>query len=225
VAFQSIDDRLDRLETLVATLVAEGERERAAREKDRADHERDRADHEKDRADHERTRLDHEQDRAEMRQWRVDSQKKWGEIAQKLGTFVEDIVAPNIPRIGEELFRLGAGTELFSGPRLRLQHPKDPARVREFDYVYATKVGWIIVESKSNPKLNDVDAFRELIADAPEFFPQFAATPLFPIFASLYLPDHVVKYCSRHGIYALGMGAETMEILNLADLPVGSSGA
>ncbi len=39
------------------------------------------------------------QDIAEMRQWRVQSQKQWGEITQKMGTFVEDIVAPNIPRI------------------------------------------------------------------------------------------------------------------------------
>src|SRR5438309_1949960 len=46
------------------------------------------------------------QDIAEMRQWRVQSQKQWGEITQKLGTFVEDIVAPNIPRLGRETFYL-----------------------------------------------------------------------------------------------------------------------
>ena len=44
-----------------------------------------------------------DQDIAEMRQWRVQAQKQWGEIANRLGSFVEDIVAPNIPRIGKEL--------------------------------------------------------------------------------------------------------------------------
>lgn len=43
------------------------------------------------------------QDIAEMRQWRMQSQKQWGEIAQKTGSFVEDIVAPNIPRLGQEV--------------------------------------------------------------------------------------------------------------------------
>jgi hypothetical protein len=47
------------------------------------------------------------QDIAEMRQWRVQSQKQWGEIAQKSSTFVEDIVAPNIPRLAGEVLGLG----------------------------------------------------------------------------------------------------------------------
>jgi len=160
-----------------------------------------------------------DRDIAEMRQWRIQSQKQWGEMAQKLGTFVEDVVAPNIPQIGLEIFGLGGGTEVvLSAPRIRLQHPTDPSRVREFDYIYATRSGWIVVESKSEPKLKDVDAFREILAEAPEFFPQYAATKLYPIFASLYVPERVVKYCTLHGIYALGLGPETMQLLNAADL-------
>jgi len=159
------------------------------------------------------------QDIAEMRQWRVQSQKQWGEIAQKLGSFVEDIVAPNIPRLGRDAFHLGPPEdELFSGPRLRLRHPQESSRMREFDYVYAAKKGWVVVESKNDPKLKDVDEFRELLTEVKDYFPQYAALPLYPVFASLYLPDHVVKYCTRHGIYALGMGAETMQILNLDEV-------
>ena len=159
------------------------------------------------------------QDIAEMRQWRIQAQKQWGEIAQKLGSFVEDIVAPNIPRLGRETFRIGSvEEELFSAPRVRLRHPKDSARMREFDYVYAATKGWVVVESKNDPKLKDVDEFRDILADVKEYFPQYAMTPLHPIFASLYVPDHVVKYCTRHGIYALGMGPETMQLLNVSEL-------
>src|SRR6266478_9445996 len=101
------------------------------------------------------------QDIAEMRLWRVQSQKQWGEIAQKMGSFVEDIVAPNIPRLARNAFRLGSDEdELFSGPGLRIRHPHDAARMREFDYVYATRKGWVVVEAKSDPKLKDVDEFR-----------------------------------------------------------------
>ena len=162
------------------------------------------------------------QDIAEMRQWRIQSQKQWGEIAQKIGSFVEDIVAPNIPRLGQEALKIGAAEEtLFSAPRVWVRHPTDPSRTREFDYIYATTKGWIVVESKNDPKLKDVDEFRGLLAEAKEYFPHYAASPLFPIFASLYVPEHVVNYCTRHGIYALGMGPETMRLLNAKDLPAG----
>ena len=84
----------------------------------------------------------------------------------------------------------------------------------EFGYVYATQKGWIVVESKSDPKLKDVDLFREMLEDVKGYFPQYASIPLHPIFASLAIPDHVVKYCARHPIFAMGMGPETMQILN-----------
>src|SRR2546427_669922 len=98
------------------------------------------------------------QDVAEMRQWRLQAQKQWGEIANKLGTFVEDIVAPNIPRVAQQILTLNGQAEApLAAARLRVWHPQDPSRVREFDYVYATRRGWIIVESKNDPKLKDVD--------------------------------------------------------------------
>jgi hypothetical protein len=159
------------------------------------------------------------QDIAEMRQWRVQSQKQWGEIANKLGSFVEDIVAPNIPRVSREIMGItDPQEELLTAFRMRLQHPQDPARMREFDYIYATRRGWIVVESKNDPKLKDVDAFRGLLAEVKEYFPQYAELPLYPIFASLSVPDHVVQYCTRHRIYVLGMGPETMQLLNRVEL-------
>ncbi len=75
-----------------------------------------------------------------------------------------------------------------------------------------------MAESKSDPKLKDIDAFRELLAELPEYSPQYAGLPLRAIFASLYVPGHVVKCCARHAIYAMGLGPETMQILNLDEL-------
>lgn len=183
--YEGLDQRMDRLETVLTTFIQHTDA-----------------------------------DIADMRQWRFEAQKRWGEIAQKMGTFVEDVVIPNIPRIARESFGLGgAEEELYSAPRMRLRHPEDSARMREFDYIYAAKRGWIVVESKNDPKLKDVDEFRQILADIREYFPQYARTPLYPIFAGLNVPDHVVKFCSRHRIYALGLGAETMQLLNLSEFP------
>src|SRR5438552_18005364 len=140
MAYESSADRMDRLETVLLDFI---------RHTDGARHAQDQAMTEfKQRVD---------QDIAEMRQWRIDSQKKWGEIANKLGSFAEDIVAPNIPRIGHQIFSIdGESKDLFSAARLRLQHPQDRSRMREFDYIYATNRGWIVVESNNDPKLKDV---------------------------------------------------------------------
>ena len=190
--FEGLDERMERLETVLTSFIRHSDE----------------------------VISEIRQDIAEMRQWRVQSQKQWGEIAQRIGSFVEDIIAPNIPRLGRQDFGLGSPEdEVFSAPRLRLRHPKDPSKTREFDYVYVAKSGWIIVESKTDPKLKDVDDFREILAEANEYFPQNSSLPFYAVFASLYVPDHVVQYCTRHGIYALGMGPETMQLLNSSQLP------
>jgi hypothetical protein len=225
MAYENAEERMDRLETVLMTFIRHTdqgmeEMRRGMDETRRGLDETRRGLDEMHRAGA-ALRAEIHQDIAEMRQWRVQAQKQWGEIAQKMGTFVEDIVAPNVPRIGQEIFALGGPDEeeLFSGPRLRVRHPCDNSRIREFDYIYATRRGWIVVESKSDPKLKDVDVFREMLSEIREYFPQYAQLVLHPIFASLYVPDHVRAYCTRHGIYAIGMGPETMQILNLSDLP------
>jgi hypothetical protein len=46
------------------------------------------------------------------------------------------------------------------------------------------------------------------------FFPEYQDRSLYPCFSSLYIGPDVVNYCTRHGIYALGLGDETVEVLN-----------
>src|SRR5207244_11316304 len=144
---------------------------------------------------------------------RFQAQKQWGEIANKLGTFVEDIVAPNVPRIGRQILGMdGQQEELFAAARLRVWHPQDPSRMREFDYIYATRRGWIIVESKNDPRLKDVGAFRELLAEVREYFAQYGSLPVYPLLASLSVPDHVVQCCTRRRLYRLGLAPEPLHL-------------
>jgi hypothetical protein len=205
--YEGTDERMDRLETVLTSFVRHTQEGNAELRQNITALEKSLASFKEEVRD----------DIAGMKEWRIQSQKQWGEIAQKIGKFVEDIVAPNIPHVARENFKL-TGAEVFSAPRVRLQHPQDSSRLREFDYIYATTTGWIVVDSKNDPKLKDIDEFREMLAEVREYFPQYAALPLYPIFASLYVPDHVVKFCSRHRIYAMGFGPETMQILNTSEI-------
>ena len=75
--------------------------------------------------------------RDEMRADRKDLNKKWGELANKMGTIVEDIVAPNIPAIAKTYF----GVEDFEDIAIhyRKQHPAEKGRIREFDIIAASE--------------------------------------------------------------------------------------
>jgi hypothetical protein len=39
-----------------------------------------------------------------------------------------------------------------------------------------------------------------------------------PIFASLLVPEDVVTYLTRHGVYAMAMGGGVMRLVNFAEV-------
>jgi len=69
----------------------------------------------------------------EMNEDRKKMYKMWGELANKMGTLVEDIVAPNILRIAKEYF--GAEELDFLGVRISKRNVKDRSKMREFDVI------------------------------------------------------------------------------------------
>lgn len=143
--------------------------------------------------------------------------KQWGELANKMGTLVEDIVVPNIPRIAEEYFHVNT-LDLFA-VRVRKRKTTDTSVVREFDIVAASEKYVLVNETKSTPKIDYINEFIEMLPQFKEYFPEYQDRTIIPIFSSLYLSDQIVQYLSKHNIYALGMSNETMDVLNFAQIP------
>src|SRR3990167_2643492 len=88
----------------------------------------------------------------EMREDRRNMNKKWGEIVNKMGTLVEDIIAPNIPRIAREYFKC-EDMEFF-GLRVTKRNSKDKSKSREFDIIAVCGDTVIINETKSSPRVD-----------------------------------------------------------------------
>ena len=143
--------------------------------------------------------------------------KQWGELANKMGTLVEDIVVPNIPRIAEEYFHVNT-LDLFA-VRVRKRKTTDTSVIREFDIVAVSDKYVLVNETKSTPKIDYINEFIEMLPQFKEFFPEYQDRIVLPIFSSLYLPEEIVQYLSKHRIYALGMTDETMDVLNFAHIP------
>ncbi len=150
----------------------------------------------------------------EMRLDRKALNQRWGELANKMGTLVEDIFVPGLPEIARCYFGC-VEFEDFSVRRYR-KLPGDPARRREFDILAVCKEKVILVEVKSAPRDVLAEQFAAFVRSGEffEFFPEYQSKLLIPVFAAFYLPQELVDRLTSLKIYALSMGDEHLELRN-----------
>ena len=135
--------------------------------------------------------------------------KQWGDLANRLGTLVEDIVAPNLPRVASELFGCDK-PQLFS---IRIVRRFD-GETREYDAMVVCDQVVLINETKSRLQDSHIDAFVDKLDELPAVYPEYAERRVVGILASLYPDDGVIRRATRKGILVMGMGDETMQVLN-----------
>ena len=193
----------------------EAARDRAERVRDREEAARDRAERVLDREARAQDREARARDREESVRMRREMNKRWGELANKMGTVVEDIVAPSVRRMAREVF--DCGDELLFTSRITRARGDDRSRSREFDVLYVGTRAVLLNETKSSPRGADVRRFARLVNSGEFFlyFPEYRDLPLVPMFSSLSLPRDLVTFLTRNRIYALAMGDEAMQVMNL----------
>lgn len=147
----------------------------------------------------------------EMRQQNRERNRQWGEMANKLGTIVEDLVYPSLSRIVDE--QLG---EPVLDLMIRRKRRLDDGRRQEFDAVAVTAKLVCLNSTKSTLRGADVDRFIPEIAAFREFFPEYAALPLIGVLASLSVEESVLNYAEKQGFIVIAVGDELMEVKNHA---------
>ena len=199
------DRMVERLGGIVERMEREGARDREAAARDREAVARDRE------ADREAAA----RDRAAAARERREMNKRWGELANKMGTVVEDIVAPSVRRLAREVFDCGDLQSFIT--RGSFTRSDDRSRTREFDALYVGSRAVLLNETKSSPRAEDARVFTEFLrsGEFALYFPEYKDLPIIPAFSSLSIPDDMVTYLTRRGIYALAMGGEAMQVLNL----------
>jgi hypothetical protein len=152
----------------------------------------------------------------EMREFKEEStrerqrmNRQWGDLANRLGTLVEDIVAPNLPRVASELFSCTV-PDLFAVRVVR----RFGGETREYDALVVCPDVVLINETKSRLLNTHVDAIIEKLAELPRVYPEYANRRAVGILASLYPEQGVIRLATREGVLVMGMGDETMQILN-----------
>ncbi|QTA80235.1 Uncharacterized protein dnl_25310 [Desulfonema limicola] len=148
----------------------------------------------------------------EGRRERESMNKKWGDLANKMGTLVEDIAIPNIPVIAAKYFNIEDFDVL--APRIKKKSSKDNSRIKEFDVIAVSRDYIIINETKSKFRMSEITAFQETIKELFDFFPEYASKKIIPVFCTLYISPHDADYLSKNKIFAMCIKGEIMDIVN-----------
>jgi len=140
--------------------------------------------------------------------------KQWGELANRLGTIVEDIVAPNIEGIVQRYFGCSELDSLMV--RYRKRNPKNKSQRREFDVIAIWDENVLLNETKATARMEYIIEFAAFLASEAffDYFPEFQGNNFIPVFSSLYLPEEMVQALSNAGIYAMAMSDDAMDLLN-----------
>jgi len=142
--------------------------------------------------------------------------KRWGEISNKLGTIVEDIIFPASKPVLEKYFNCEI-TDIHMNRKRKKDNLKD-----EFDVIAVSdpcKTVYLI-EVKATPKIEYINEFKdEKIERFKALFPEYEDYKLIPIFASLRLEDDIINYLTKNKIYAMAYREwEYMDILNFDEV-------
>ena len=149
---------------------------------------------------------------------RKEMNKRMGELSNKMGTIVEDIVAPSIRRLAREVF--GCGDLQNFATRTVRARSDDRSREREFDALYVGTRAVLLNQTKASARPEYARAFVEFLESGQfaQYVPEYRELPIVPVFSSLSIPADVVTYLTRRGIYAVAMGDEAMQVLNLDEV-------
>jgi hypothetical protein len=139
--------------------------------------------------------------------------KEWSNLAKKLGTLYEDLIAPALDSVLSKYFNCEA---ILEGQRM-LRRKK--GENYEVDAIAACKDKVFMIEVRSTPRIQYIDEIKEKSQRFFEFFPEFKTKKLYLILGSITFPEEVIKYASKQGIYVMGWrNWDYMDILNFEEI-------
>ena len=145
----------------------------------------------------------------DMKQQNREMNIKWGQIAKKLGTITEDLVAPSISRIVKEEFDLEV-TDLMVRRKKKLPDGKS----KEYDAIAVAGECVFVDETKSTLDSEDIKDFIKDIQEFRDYFPEYEKNKIIGILASLYADENVIRYAEKSGFLVLAVGDKLMEVKN-----------
>jgi hypothetical protein len=172
---------------------------------------------EESRADRQSMREEMMEFKEEMRLYRERAEadrrsmnKQWGALANKMGTLVEDLIAPAAGAVVEKYFGCEPliRTERY---RKRLKKGDD----FEVDVLVVCEEKVFMIEVRSSPDQQYVNEIIKKASKFMDFFPEYKDRELIPILASLVFEDNLIKHATKKGLYLMSYREwDYMDIIN-----------
>ena len=148
----------------------------------------------------------------EMKVFKDEMNKKWGDLANRLGTITEDIFAPGIPYLVKKL-----GYKLRKR-MLDVEYKKDDL-YNQYDAIVEAEgeggeVVIFVAEVKSGLKAAHFDEFRDKLERLFLYEPHYREKKVVPILAAFRIPEDLVNLANKRGVLLVRMGGEYLEPLN-----------
>jgi uncharacterized coiled-coil protein SlyX len=148
---------------------------------------------------------------AELSAEAAESTAKMAARSNKMGTLAEDFVAPSVPALFERFF----GTRpLASVVWWKSSSRKDPARQREFDVVAWGGEFFLVNETRSRPRPEDVDALAASLPEVRDYFLEAQERQVVGSLSAFYVDPTLVTAAERAGLYMFSLGSGLLEVLN-----------
>lgn len=150
--------------------------------------------------------------KAEKKEWN----RRWGKLSNKWGTMVEDLVGPSLPRLLREVAPCPPDDEPLVQIRAYRRHPKQRKKIFHIDGVVDSGEYALFCECFDTLEPADITKLVSKLAQAREYFPEYADHYLLGAVAALHIKPSLVQYASNKGILAFAVGEELMDVQNEA---------
>jgi len=150
----------------------------------------------------------------EMKQSFRKMNQQWGELANKMGTIVEDIIYPATRPVLEKYFNCELETTMMN-----ITRKKDGIK-DEFDVIAVSADKVFLIEVKSTMRQQYVDDFKNKKLERFRFlFSEYNDKTLVPILATLRYEDSMLQYVTHQNIYAMAYREwDYMDLLNFDEV-------
>ncbi len=141
--------------------------------------------------------------------------RQWGELANKMGTLVEDIFAPSIDLVLAKYFQAHPDTITL---RYLVRQGEKSLEIDILALERKTKRAFI-VEVKAKPDRKEtIEEFLEKLEQIPLFLPEFSDFQRIGIYAALNMHKETVSFLTRKDLYAMVLRGDILEIVNSESL-------
>ena len=139
--------------------------------------------------------------------------KQWGELANKMGTIVEDIVFPAVRPVVKKYFNCNPSVLMMNVEK----------RVNginaEFDVIAVCDDAAFVIEVKSTARVEHIGQVKDKVELFKKLFPEYSNRKVVPILASLKIGEDVLNKLTKEKIYGMAYREwEYMDILNFEEL-------